>query len=66
VFHAHNDYVRLQPQPFRVRKRVANQQNPGTVPSSRSGACLCNSISASERAMHFHIVERVGRSLLTL
>jgi len=32
VFHVPNDYVRLQAQRFRVRKRVADQQPLGTIP----------------------------------
>jgi hypothetical protein len=31
MFHARDDYVRPQAQQFKLRKRMADRQNPGTI-----------------------------------
>jgi hypothetical protein len=67
VFHVHNDYVRQQAQPFRIRKRVADRQNPGTIPKRLQRLFLQLLIHIGERlrnSMNFHMVERVIKSLL--
>lgn len=32
MFHVHNDYVTQQARHFRIQKRVADKQLPGTIP----------------------------------
>jgi hypothetical protein len=49
VFHVHNDYVRLRAQHFGVRKRVADQQPPGTIPKRLERLFLQLFIYSGER-----------------
>jgi hypothetical protein len=49
MFHAHNDYVRQQAQHFRSRKRVADEQPPGTIPKRLERLFLQLFIHTGER-----------------
>ena len=49
MFHVHNDYVRQQAQHFRVRKRVADEQDRGTIPKRLERLFLQLLIHTGER-----------------
>jgi hypothetical protein len=49
VFHVHNDYATQQAEPFRIRKRVPDQQPPGTTAKRPEGLFLQLSIQTVAR-----------------
>ena len=66
MFHVHNDYVRQRPQHFRVRKRVADQQNSGAITKRLERLFLQLFIHTGERFMEFENVssQESGRSIV--